>query len=59
MYNTALPEADTCYCQYPPFNVGGMEWIRFIGKSTQVASEAYGVKHAVKLRFQSEWKGGK
>jgi len=58
MFNTAIPEADTCYCQYPAFSIKGMEWVRFIGKST-TATNPQASKRWVRLRFQSEWKGGK
>lgn len=58
MFNTAIPEVDTCFVQYAPFNIGGWEQVRFIGKST-TATNPQASKRWVRLRFQSEWKGGK
>lgn len=51
MYQQNLPEADTCYVQYPPFDVEGWGWIRFIGKSI-TATNPHACKHAVWLKFQ-------
>jgi hypothetical protein len=53
MFNTALPEVDTCYVQYPPFDCDGWEWIRFIGKST-TATNPQACKHWVYILFQSK-----
>lgn len=53
MFNTALPEVDTCYVQYPAFNCAGYQWIRFIGKST-TATNPQACKHWGWIKFEEE-----
>jgi hypothetical protein len=55
MYNLALPEVDTCRVQYAPFNCAGLEFIRFIGKST-TATNPHACQHTTYLEFQSEYR---